>query len=359
MNELKAPPETDDLTERNVRILQAIIQDYISSPEPVGSRTLTRAHGLDVSPATVRNVMSDLEALGYLAKPHSSSGRVPTSKAFRLYVDSLLQVRPLRQRDRDRVEKGYDPPADEVPSLMRQTGQVLHRLTHHAAVVATPKLSQTVLRHISFVRLRENRVLAVLVSRSGVVQNRALTVDFPVSQDDLDKMTRYLEARLEETGGNLSALRAGLRAAVAEDRASYDRMVARALELGRKALDDLDDGSTQDVVIAGESSFLDAPEFADREKIRALLDSLSEKESLLRLLERAEESPGIRIFIGAESELKGSEDVALIVATYTGAGSVLGTLGVIGPTRMDYARVVPYVEYTAGLLARIVEGEKL
>ncbi len=318
---------------------------------------LATSHGLEMSPATVRNVMSDLEALGYLKKPHTSAGRIPTPKAFRLYVDTFLRVRPLPRRDRDRVNRGYDPPADEVPTLMRQTGRVLHELTRHAAVVTTPRLSQTKLRHVSFVRLREDRVLAVLVTQSGVVQNRALTVDFPVTQDELDKMTRYLEELFGKSGGSLGEVRGRLKKDLAADRASYDDLMTRAVDLGHRALSALDESRKQDLIVAGETSFLDAPEFADRERVRALLDSLSEKEALLRILERAEKSPGIQIFIGADSELTGEADVSLIVASYHGASSILGTLGVIGPTRMDYARVIPYVEYTADLLARIFDGE--
>lgn len=354
----RATPGPADLSKRDLQILGAIIHDYIASPAPVGSRSLARGHGLDLSPATVRNVMGDLEALGYLEKPHTSAGRVPTTKAFRLYVDTLLRVRPLRRRDRVRVDRSYDPPADEVSTLIRQTGKVLHELTNHAAVVASPRLSHTVLKHISFVKLREDRVLAVLVTRSGVVQNRALTVDFPIAQDDLDKMTRYLEEIIGESGADLSEIRTRLAEAIAEDRASYDHMVARALELGRKALYDFDENrEEQDVFLAGETSFLDAPEFADREKMRALLDSLAEKETILRVLERAERAQGIRIFIGTDSQLTGAEDVSLILASYKGGSAILGTLGVIGPTRMDYARIVPYVEYTADLLARIFAGE--
>ncbi|MFW5878924.1 MAG: heat-inducible transcriptional repressor HrcA, partial [Myxococcota bacterium] len=358
MTDTRAVPGPADLSQRDLRILGAILQDYIASPEPVGSRALARNHGLDISPATVRNVMSDLEALGYLSKPHTSAGRVPTPKAFRLYVESFLRVRPLEQAEREQVDKGYDPPADEISSLMQQTGRILNKLTRQAAVVATPKLAQAVLQHISFVRLREDRVLAVLVTSSGVVQNRALTVDFQVSQDELDNMTRYLEELLGEVRGSLPEIRSRLAGELAEDRARYDRLASRAMELGRRALLELDEPRIQDVVVAGELSLLDAPEFADREKMRELLDSLSEKENLLRILERAEESPGIRIFIGADSELVGGEDVSLIVASYRGSGSILGTLGVIGPTRMDYARVIPYVEYTADLLAGIFEGRR-
>ncbi len=354
MADLKVTAAEPDLSTRDVRVLQAIIQDYIEHAEPVGSRTLTRGHGLDVSPATVRNVMADLEHLGYLAKPHTSAGRIPTSKAFRLYVDALLPTRPLASRARAQVDRQYAPPPADVPERLLHTGKVLHRLTHLAAVVALPRLAQEVFREIRFIRLRDDRVLAVLVTGAGLVQNRVLTVEVDVTQAELDRAGNYLESILEGTG-TIAEVRQRIEAALVEERAAYDQLQARALELGREALE-ASPGAASEVIVEGAASFLDVPEFADATKARGLLEALEGKELILRMLERAEDASGIQIFIGAESELAG-EDVSVVVASYRRGETVLGTLGVIGPTRMDYGRVAPLVGYTASLLTRTFADE--
>ncbi len=343
-------PAAEDLSERDVKVLEAIIHDYIETAEPVGSRTLARGHGLDVSPATIRNVMSDLEAMGLLAKPHTSAGRIPTAKAFKLYVESIMRVRPLPSRARARIERGYDPAPDGVGALVQRTGQVLARLTHHAAVVATPRFSQTTYRQIRFVRLRENRVLAILVTEAGLVQNRVLLVDAEVSQDELDRMGRYLDELLGDR--TVAEVRAAIEEALEQDRVRYDALIRQALELGSKAVEEVDES---DVHVEGQAALVDQPEFADRERLRELLAALEEKRTLLRILEDAERGSGIQIYIGAESELAGSDDVAMVLAGYKRGERVLGALGVIGPTRMDYARLVPVVEYTATLVGKMLE----
>lgn len=356
MTDPKVTGAEADLSQRDVQVLQAIIQDYIEHAEPVGSRTLSRGHGLDVSPATVRNVMADLEHLGYLAKPHTSAGRIPTSKAFRLYVDALLQVRPLASRGRAQVERHYAPAPADVPERLLHTGKVLHHLTRLAAVVALPRLSQEVFREIRFIRLREDRVLAVLVTGAGLVQNRVLSLEGSVTQAELDRAGRYLDTLLTSRS-TIAEVRRRIEAALAEDRAAYDRLQARALELGREALEETGPAASE-VIVEGAASFLDVPEFADAGKIRSLLEALEGKELILRVLERAENASGIRIFIGAESELA-ADDVSLVVASYRRGDAILGTLGVIGPTRMDYGRVAPVVEYTAALLTRSFADEDL
>lgn len=337
------------LSSRAVDVLRAIIQDYIAHAEPVGSRALSRGHELDVSPATIRNVMSDLEELGYLAKPHASAGRVPTELAFRFYVDTLLQIRPLPSRGRERVNQGYDPVASSVPDLMHQTGRILHRLTHHAAIVATPRLSQTRVRHLKFIRLREDRVLAVLVSHSDVVENRVLRVDFEVDQAQLDRATNFLDELLANC--TLVEAKARLEVELADERARYDELAVTALALAKLTFDAPGDA---DLIVEGQASLLDAPELAEPTQMRSLLEALEDKERVLRLLERAELSPGIQIFIGSESQI-GDEHLSVVAASYRRGDQVLGTLGVIGPTRMDYARVVPLVEYTASQLSRVFD----
>jgi heat-inducible transcriptional repressor len=343
---MSTPTGQDDLSARDREILRAIVSDFISTGEPVGSQAV--APRCDVSPATVRSVMSDLEALGYLEKPHTSAGRVPTDRGLRLYVDALLKVRAPHPRERERIERGLHPAA--VQDLMGEAGKVLHELTHHAAVVLAPDMDQTIVRRIELVRLREDRVLAVLVTQSGVVHNRLITVEFPVSREELEHATNYLNELLGEL--TVDQVQVRLRAELEAERALYDDLVKKSLEIGSRAFEGA--GGPPRMLIEGEASFLDQPEFAeDVARMRALFAELARKDRLIELLRRAVDGHEIRIFIGAESDFSATAGVSVITAPYgSGEGSILGALAVIGPTRMNYGKVIPLVEYTARAVSR-------
>jgi len=349
----RANQANTDLPERGLLVLGAVVRDYIARAEPVGSRTITRLPGLDVSPATIRAVMADLESLGYLEKPHSSAGRIPTSKAYRFYVDCLLEVDPLPKKTQVAVRRAYQPCPENVDDLMLRTGQVLHRLTHHAAVVASPKLSSSEYRQIRFIRLREDRVLAVLVTGNGEVQNRVLTVERPVSQDELDKASMVLDHEL--SGATVTQVRRRLHEALLQAEAERDALRQQAFSLAEQAMAKEDPGERPALIVEGQEALFDAPEFADHEKLRSLLKMIETRRLLLSVLERAEDSPGIQIFVGAEAELLGG-DLSVVVSPYRRGDQVLGALGVIGPTRMNYARVVASLSYTAAQLSRAIEA---
>ncbi|MDF1564553.1 MAG: heat-inducible transcriptional repressor HrcA [Deltaproteobacteria bacterium] len=342
-----------DLSDRGLEVLRAVVRDYIDSAEPVGSKHLVEGVGLSASPATIRAVMADLEQLGYLAKPHASAGRVPTPKAFRFYVDTFLEAEPLPDAAKVAVRRAYQPPRGSVDELMAQTGRILSRLTHHAAVVAAPLLSRAVYRQIRFVKLREDRVLAILVSESGMVQNRVLVLEEEMSQEELDRATTLLD---EHFGAlTLTEVRVRLREALARDEAARDALERRAMELAEAAVDGTEERADEDLIVSGQEALLAAPEFATREKLQEVLELIARREQLLRVLEQAEGSQGIQIYIGTESEF-GGEDLSLVVTTYQRGGQVLGALGVIGPTRMDYGRVVASVRYTAAHLSRAFDA---
>lgn len=337
----------DELPKRDWELLRAIVQEFIHTGEPVGSHAIAPRY--DLSSATVRSVMADLEALGYLRKPHTSAGRIPTEKGFRLYVDALLKVRGPRPRDRERIEQTLAPAP--LSELMVETGKLLHSLTRHASVVVAPRPDRTIFRRIEFVRLREDRLLAVLVSQEGLVQNRLIHLDFPLGASELEQATNYLNELLGEL--TLEQIHDRIRAERDAEQALYDRLRQKSLELARRAFPE--EELSPDVFVTGEASFLDEPSFAeDVETMRKLFAALAEKDRLLHVLRRSIEGKQIQIFIGAESELSDIADVSMVVAPYAKGERILGALAVIGPTRMDYGTVIPQVDYTARAVSRIL-----
>ena len=344
--------ERSGLSQRARDIFRALVQDYIHTGEPVASQPLLARHGLDCSPATVRNVMADLEALGFLVKPHTSSGRVPTQAGYRLYVDALLKVKPPQAAEREQIEKvTHDAPA--VDSLLESTARVLHSLSHHAAVVTTPRPVDDPIHQIEFVRLRETRVLVVFISQAGLVTNKLMQLDARPDVGELERAGQYLNEKLR--AGPLASLRERILADMRQDQSALQGLISKALQLAEQSFgpEALSGG---EVLVDGEESFLDAPEFADVQKARALLRAFAEKDRILRMLDKVLHAREVQIFIGAESELAGLPDVSVVAAPYVRGDQVLGTLAVIGPTRMNYARVIPLVDLTAREISRALSG---
>jgi heat-inducible transcriptional repressor len=340
----------DEIDERAREVLKAVIQEYISSGEPVGSGQLARRGEFDVSPATLRNVLGDLEELGFIEKPHTSAGRVPTDRGYRFYVDSLVRLRDPSPRERELIQSGLGRGAG-MGERLAETGRLLHALTHHAVVVLAPHPAAAVLERIEFIRLREDRVLAVLVSRNGQVHNRAITVDFPVTSEELVRAGNYLNALLREVP--LEGARERILAELEQERALYDALSTKALKLGMAATEVAEGERMR---IEGTASFVQAPD-ADLERMRAIFRALEEKRQLLSLLDRVQQARELRIYIGTESEFSSAGDVSVIATPYKAGETVLGAVGVIGPTRMNYQRVIPLVSFTAQVLSRGLTGE--
>lgn len=338
-----------ELGKREREILRAIVHDYIHTGDPVASQPLLSRHDLEVSPATVRSVMADLEALGYLEKPHASSGRIPTERGYRLFVDALLKVRSPSPSDRERIEK-LAQEAPGVEALLEGTAELLHSLSRHAGVVTTPRPTADPTRHVEFVRLRENRVLTVFVSQAGLVTNKLVQLDFDMEPSELERAANYLNEKLDRVP--LDDLRQAILADMRADQSELHGLLAKALRLAEQALPPPPGGGQ--VLVDGEESFLDAPEFADVHKARTLLRAFAEKDRILRVLDRVLGAHEVQIFIGAESEFAAVPDVSVIAAPYGRGGQVLGTLAVVGPTRMNYARVIPLVDLTARELSRVL-----
>ncbi|MBX5481250.1 MAG: heat-inducible transcription repressor HrcA [Myxococcaceae bacterium] len=339
----------DLLDERQRDVLRVIVQEYIASGGPVGSSQLARRAEFDVSSATMRNVMADLEELGYLEKPHTSAGRVPTDRGYRFYVDTLVRFKEPAPRDRELIKQNIAPEAG-VEEAVQEAGKILHFITRHAGVVVSPRPNATIFERIEFVRLRENRVLAVLVATNGQVLNKVFTVDYPVSSEDLVRASNYLNELLGRSP--LDEVRARIQSELEQERAAYDALTRKALKLGFAATDM---PRQERLFIEGTGSFLETPEFADMERARALFRALEEKSKLLELLDRVQRARDLQIFIGSESDFSSAGEVTVIASPYGTDEHVLGAVGIIGPTRMNYQRVIPLVKLTAQALSNVVK----
>jgi heat-inducible transcriptional repressor len=344
--------EESGLNRRFQRVLECIILDYISSGEPVGSRTICKRYGIQLSPATVRNVMADLEDSGFLWQPHTSAGRVPTDRALRFYVDEILNVKGLSQTERERIRGKYRISRYDIPEIMRETSRILSGLSHYAGVVLAPQMASIVFRHIQFIRLSADQLLAVFVSSGGTVQNRILRMENELSQDELDKMSRYLNGMLK--GLTLAQVRATILDEMKKEKVAYDRLMKHALKLGHKALSSREE---KELYIDGQTNILDEPEFANIQKMKGLFRAFEEKSLLITLLDQCLAGGGVQITIGSESECSEMEGCSLVSATYGGVDRTLGILGILGPRRMNYSRVIPLVGYTANVLTEILESE--
>ncbi|MDO3378318.1 heat-inducible transcriptional repressor HrcA [Geoalkalibacter halelectricus] len=345
---------SETLNERSRKILEAIIEDHIASAEPVGSRSITRRHGIGLSPATVRNVMADLEEMGYLAAPHTSSGRVPTEKGYRFYIDSLLQVRALTPQQKERIRRYCRRRGLRADELLREAGRVLSNLSHYTGIVMAPQFTASVFRHIEFVRLSQGRILAIFVAESGLVQNKIIETDEDLSRGDLEQMNNYLNHSY--AGLSLPEIKRRLVEDMSRDKALYERLLKRTMPLFNAALCEEE---SREVFIEGLSRMFEQPEFSDLERMKRLFKAFEQKSLLVEFLDKCRESQGVRIFIGSETEYREIEGCSLITAGYRNAdGRTIGTLGVIGPTRMAYSQVIPIVDYTAQLMSQLFESEK-
>ena len=340
----------ETFSERDRKILQAIIMDYIQTAEPVGSRTVSKKYKMGLSPATIRNVMADLEETGFLSQPHTSAGRVPTDRAFRFYVDSILRVGKLSRVEQDRIESSLQVEKLDINEMMKRASSLLSLLSKQTGVVLVPRFGSNIFKHIEFIKLREKKILVIIVSQSGEVQNKLIESDEVTDQDELDKYSKYLN----EIMGGLSLGEAKRRIVeeMKQEKVLFDKLMYRALQLSQKALEDETEG---DVYIEGQTNIIQSPEFADLEKMRALLLAFEEKTKIVKLLDKALSTQGIQIFIGAENEFNEMRDCSVIAAPYSKENFTLGTLGVIGPMRMDYSVIIPIVDYTARIVGQILE----
>jgi heat-inducible transcriptional repressor len=341
---------SDFLSERDRQILQSLIDEYILTAEPVGSRRISRKYHLDLSSATIRNVMADLEEMGYLHQPHTSAGRIPTEKGFRFYVDSILEVRDLTRGEKEYIRRKYEISTMDISDIMRETSLALSKLSQNISIIMAPKFTSTVLKHLEFLKINESRILVILVSQSGIVQNKIVEVEEGICQDDLNRYSNYLN---ELFGGlSLEEVKEKLIEEMTKEKTMYNELLSKALRLGEQALYGEEEA---EIYIEGKINIFNYPEFAEIEKMKTLFKAFEEKSKIVKLLNKTLVAKGVQIFIGLENQLPELQDCALITSSFSRGKQVLGTLGVIGPTRINYCKIIPVVDYTAKLISKILE----
>jgi heat-inducible transcriptional repressor len=354
---MNKPPE-DFLAALNARsqdIFRKLVERYLETGVPVGSRDLSRMLDQSLSPASVRNVMADLEDLGLIAAPHTSAGRAPTQSGLRFFVDAMLEVGAVDERERSQISKHIEGQAKEgkIEDLLTEASQLLSGLSHGAGVVIASK-ADLVLKHIEFVRLDASRAMAVLVGQDGQVENRVITLPAGFTASALTQASNYLANLV--VGKTINEARSLLAAQRAEERAELDELTRKLVEEGLATLSTGSDAAHPTVIVRGRANLInDAMASDDLVRVRQLFDALESKDGLIELLGDAEKAQGVRIFIGSENKLFSLSGSSVILSPYKDANDkVIGVLGVIGPTRLNYARIVPVVDYTAHVISRMM-----
>lgn len=339
------------LTERSREILRRVVDAYVTTGAPVGSRTLARSQGMELSPATVRNVMADLEDAGLLVAPHTSAGRLPTETGLRLFVDGLLEYGNISETDRKEIEARCSASGRSLSQVLEDASGLLSDLTGSAGLVVAPKLQDERLKHIEFVNLGPGRALVVLVTQSGAVENRVIDVPRGLPASSLVEASNYLSERL--VGRTLAEVQQIVREELDQQRAELNELTTKLVEAG---IADWSGSDHNALIVRGQSQLLeDVNAIEDLERIRSLFSALETRESFLKLLDLTENAEGVQIFIGAENELFGMSGCSMVVAPYGNAQQqFVGAIGVIGPTRIDYARIIPMVDYTAKVIGSLV-----
>jgi heat-inducible transcriptional repressor len=346
------PNLLSDMNDRTREVFRRVVEAYLSSGEPVGSRTLTRLLSEKISAATVRNVMHDLEYLGLLDSPHVSAGRVPTQAGLRMFVDGLLEMGNVAEADRERIEASLPPGQTDVTAMLDRVGQALSGITKGASLVLAPK-QEAPIRHLEFVSLGPDRALVVLVFANGQVENRLFTPPPGLTPSALREAVNFLNALAE--GKTLSELRKTVAVDISRRRREIDELAGALVESGLAVWEDPGE-QTERLIVRGRANLLesraDAP---DLDRVRQLFDDLERTRDIAEFLELTESGEGVRIFIGSENKLFSLSGSSLVVAPYMNADrKIIGAVGVIGPTRLNYGRVVPIVDYTAQLVGRLM-----
>ena len=340
------PVDTSGLNERALILLKTLVERYIADGQPVGSRALSKYSGLDLSPASIRNVMADLEEMGFIASPHTSAGRVPTARGYRFFVDTLLTVKPLDTVEISQLEGQLH--AESTQKLVVSASQLLSDLTHFAGVVMTPRQSAG-FRHIEFLRLSDTRILLILVTPEGDVQNRILLTEKRYTPSELVEAANILNQHY--AGLTFEEIRHRIREELKQLTANMTRLMTAALEAGSQAASE----SAEEVVISGESNLLDSQDLSSNMvNLRKLFELFDRRTGLLQLLEISNRAQGVQIFIGGEAGVAPLDECSVVTAPYEVDGRIVGTVGVIGPTRMAYERVIPIVDITAKLLSSLL-----
>ncbi|MBE0469995.1 MAG: heat-inducible transcriptional repressor HrcA [Methyloprofundus sp.] len=334
------------LNERSQQLLKALVERYIHDGQPVGSRVLSKDSDLKLSPATIRNVMADLEDLGLIHSPHTSAGRIPTVNGYRLFVDTLLTVKPLHAQELDRLYKGLDKGKND--DLLGMASKLLSDTSQMAGVVTLPRKELVCLRHIEFLPLSNTRVLVIFVTNEHEVHNRIIHTAKKFSATELQQVANYLTSIY--SGKSLASVRAAVLKEMQEDQQRMNQSMLDAVSMAQLAFNEAEN-KEEDYVLSGQTNLMGFSELADMERLKGLFDAFSQKRGIIHLLDKCLAADGVQIYIGEESGYQAFDHCSLVTSSYTVNGEVVGVLGVIGPTRMAYQRIIPFVDVTAKLLS--------
>jgi heat-inducible transcriptional repressor len=337
-----------ELSARSKQILEAIVEDYIATAEPVGSSAVARRHALTLSSATVRHVMANLEEMGLLTSPHTSAGRIPTEKAYRFYVDSLVALRRVSREEKRQIISHCRQSGAGLSGILKETSRTLSQLSNYIGIVVAPSFTADVFRHIEFIRLGHRKILAILVSNKGAVQNRLIETNEDYAPDELVRMGNYLNDMMK--GLTITQARERILAEMNTEKAHFDKMMSRALHISEQAVTIESD----EIFVEGQARILDQPEFNDAAKMKEIYAAFEQKGIILQLLTRCMAAEGVQIYIGSETSLSQSAGISLITSRFVTSSNTVGMLGVIGPTRMGYSSVIPIVDYTARMVSRLL-----
>jgi heat-inducible transcriptional repressor len=353
-----APENKEELlNERAQRLLRVLVQNYIRDGQPVGSRTLSRESGLALSSATVRNVMSDLEELGFVSSPHTSAGRVPTDRAYRFFVDSLLRAQlTTDDSSLEEIHRHLEMPADSSKSLVAAASQLLSNITHLAGVVTLPLAQAVSLTQIEFLALSENRVLVVLVFDDREVQNRIIQLDRHYSAEELRRAANFLNEHC--VGRTLPQIHQELVRQLKETRENLNQVMLDAISMAQRVFEQSSAAEDIEYLIAGETNLMGFAGPSNVDKLKRLFEAFNEKRDILHLLDQSLRAEGVQIFIGHESGYQILDDYSVVTAPYSSSKGVVGVLGVIGPTRMAYERIIPIVDLTAKVLSSALNSRR-
>lgn len=343
-----------ELSLRDQEVLKAVVLDYIHTGEPVGSRTISRKYMKYLGPATIRNIMADLEELGYLYQPHTSAGRVPTEKGLRLYLESLMESRRLEKEEQELIRRAYQDTTGSAEDVLKRTSHILSELCSQVGVVLFPKLENVRVKRIEFIRLHEGYILTIIIAESGIVHHRLIQSDDDISQEELDKYSRYLNDILKEL--TLGEVKAKLIEEMQQDKRDFDNIYSRTMKLLGELLRQTEELEAN-VHIEGQSNLLNNPEFSDIERLKQIIKTFEDKSRIVKLLDMAIKSrEGVNVILGSETQIKELQEIGVVSSPYRRGNFVLGVVGVIGPMRMDYPRIVPIVEFTAQVVSEYMQN---
>lgn len=342
-----------DLSSRSQEILKHVVDAYCETGEPIGSKTLSQRLGMSLSPATIRNVMADLERLGLLQSPHTSAGRIPTETALQLFVHGFLEVGSLNVKEREKLEALCLSKNQTIEQVLEKVTTTLSGLTHCAGLVLAPKY-EAPLKHVEFITVSPGKGLVILITETGMVENRIIDIPLGLPPSSLVEASNYLTSKL--LGKTLKEARSFLSKTLQMDKTQLDTLASQLIESGLAVWSGSDEASSASIILRGQANLLESlSEDSDLEQLRALFETLEKKETLMNLLDAAIEAEGVQIFVGAENPLFETSGCSVIISPYKGSqGKILGAIGVIGPTHINYGRIIPMVDYTAKMIEKLI-----